>query len=244
MRYANDFVVLVHGTRSEAETLKAEIAELLASRLKMPLSDEKTHITHITRITHIDDRFVFLGFHIQRKPFGDGRRVVLTIPPKPTLASVMHRVKKLTGRSTRSLSLEEVLRSVNPVLRGWTALFPLRRIEENILLPWLVCVVETDPLDSLQAPHLTWKQLRSRYYGADRITEGGIVLYNQAKMRVQRYTFRRTSINVLIHGSEPEPVLVLAHLLCSMTLRGLYSSAERPPCCKRGMMRSCGFSLY
>lgn len=109
--------MLVHGTRSEAEALKAEIGELLARKLKMTLSDEKTHITHI------DDGFVFLGFHIQRRPFGDGRRVVLTIPSKPALASVMHKIKKLTGRSTTSLSLEEVLRTVNPDLRGWAAYF-------------------------------------------------------------------------------------------------------------------------
>ncbi|WP_328828866.1 hypothetical protein OHT77_14840 [Streptomyces sp. NBC_00252] len=109
--------MLAHGTKSEAETLKAEIGELLARRLKMTLSVEKTHITHI------DDGFVFLGFHIQRRPWYDGRRVVLTIPSKPALASVMHKIKKLTGRSTTSLSLEQVLRSVNPVLRGWTAYF-------------------------------------------------------------------------------------------------------------------------
>ena len=42
MRYADDFVVLVHGTRAEAEALKAEIARLLADKLKMTLSAEKT----------------------------------------------------------------------------------------------------------------------------------------------------------------------------------------------------------
>lgn len=94
VRYADDFVVLVHGTKSEAETLKTEVGELLARKLKMTLSVEKTHITHI------DDGFVFLGFHIQRRPFGDGRRAVLTIPSKAVLVSVMHKIKKLTGRST------------------------------------------------------------------------------------------------------------------------------------------------
>ncbi|WP_258528180.1 reverse transcriptase domain-containing protein, partial [Streptomyces sp. NBRC 110611] len=87
VRYADDFVVLVHGTKSEAEALKAEIGELLARKLKMTLSDEKTHITHI------DDGFVFLGFHIQRRTWGD-RRVVLTIPSKQALASVMHKIKQ------------------------------------------------------------------------------------------------------------------------------------------------------
>ncbi|MPY72589.1 MAG: group II intron reverse transcriptase/maturase, partial [Alphaproteobacteria bacterium] len=61
VRFADDFVVLVHGTKSDAEAIKTEIGQLLASRLKMTLSAEKTHITHI------DDSFVFLGFRIQRK---------------------------------------------------------------------------------------------------------------------------------------------------------------------------------
>jgi RNA-directed DNA polymerase len=199
VRYADDFVVLVHGTKSEAETLKAEIGELLARRLKMTLSVEKTHVTHI------DDGFVFLGFHIQRRPWCDGRRVVLTIPSKQALASVMHKIKKLTGRSTTSLSLEQVLRSVNPVLRGWAAYFRYGVSKRTFsylgwyawwrLLLWI----------RYKHPRLTWKQLRRRYYGADRITEGGIVLYNPAKMRVQRYTFRGAQISTPYNIDEVDP---------------------------------------
>ncbi len=39
-------------------------------------------------------------------------------------------------------------------------------------------------------PRLTWKQARRRYYGADRISEDGLTLYNPAKMTVQRYRYR------------------------------------------------------
>jgi hypothetical protein len=39
--------VLVHGTKSDAETIRAQIGELLARQLKMTLSEDKTHITHI-----------------------------------------------------------------------------------------------------------------------------------------------------------------------------------------------------
>jgi RNA-directed DNA polymerase len=42
---------------------------------------------------------------------------------------------------------------------------------------------------------LTWKQLRRRYCGADRITEDGLVLYSPAKMRVERYRFRGAQIS-------------------------------------------------
>ena len=42
IRYADDFIVLVHGERDDAEAIKAEIGEIVADRLKMTLSDEKT----------------------------------------------------------------------------------------------------------------------------------------------------------------------------------------------------------
>ncbi|MEU9763500.1 group II intron reverse transcriptase/maturase [Streptomyces sp. NPDC047987] len=199
VRYADDFVVLVHGTRSDAEALKSQIGELLASRLKMTLSVEKTHITHI------DDGFVFLGFHIQSKTRGDGRRVVLTIPAKQALASVMHKIKKLTGQGTTSLSLAEVLRKVNPVLRGWAAYFRYGASKKTFsylgwyawwrLLLWI----------RRKHPHLTWKQLRRRYYGADRIAEDRIALYNPAKMRVERYRYRGAQISTPWNMDEVDP---------------------------------------
>lgn len=155
----------------------------------MTLSAEKTHITHI------DDGFVFLGFHIQAKNRGDGRRVVLTIPSKQALAAVMRKIKQLTARGTTSLSLAEVLRTVNPVLRGWAAYFRYGASKKTFsylgwyawwrMLHWI----------RRKHPRLTWKQIRRRYYGADRITEGDTALYNPAKTRVERYRFRGAQIS-------------------------------------------------
>ncbi len=196
VRYADDFVVLVHGTKSEAEALKMEIGQVLASKLKMTLSVEKTHI---------NDGFVFLGFHIQAKTRGDGRRVVLTIPAKQALASVMHKIKKLTARGTTSLSLAEILRTVNPVLRGWAAYFRYGASKRTFsyvgwyawwrVLLWI----------RRKRPHLTWKQLRRLYYGADRIGAEGLVLYNPAKMRVERYRFRGAQISTPYNVDEVNP---------------------------------------
>ncbi|MFI7664865.1 hypothetical protein [Nocardia sp. NPDC049526] len=94
IRYADNFIVLVHGTEFEAEDLESQISLLLAERLKMTLSDE----------THINDGFMFLGFRIQAKTRAGGRREVLTVPPKNALGSVMHKIKTLTKRGTISLS--------------------------------------------------------------------------------------------------------------------------------------------
>jgi RNA-directed DNA polymerase len=199
LRYADDFIVLVHGERSDAEALRAEIGKLLADKLKMTLSAEKT------LVTHIDDGFDFLGFHVQRKPRGDGRLVVLTYPSKQALAAVMAKVKQATGRGTTSMRLEEVLRMVNPVLKGWAAYFRYGVSKKTFaylgywawwrMLGWI----------RRKHPHLTWKQLRRRYFGADRIGEGGIVLYNPAKLRVERYRFRGAQISTPYNADEVDP---------------------------------------
>jgi RNA-directed DNA polymerase len=199
LRYADDFIVLVHGERADADALRAEIGRLLAEELKMTLSADKT------LVTHIDDGFDFLGFHIQRKPRGDGRLVVLTYPSKQALAAVMAKLKQATGRGTTSLRLAEVLRMVNPVLRGWAAYFRYGVSKKTFaylgywawwrMLAWI----------RRKHPHLTWKQLRRRYYGADRIGEDGLVLYNPAKLRVQRYRFRGAQISTPYNTDQVDP---------------------------------------
>ena len=60
VRYADDFVVLVAGTRAHAEALRAEVAAVLAP-MGLRLSEAKT------RIAHIDEGFDFLGFRIVRQ---------------------------------------------------------------------------------------------------------------------------------------------------------------------------------
>lgn len=77
VRYADDFVVLVSGTQTHAETLRSEAATTL-SPIGLRLSAEKT------RICHIDEGFDFLGFRIQRqrKPGTNNKRVIYTYPAK------------------------------------------------------------------------------------------------------------------------------------------------------------------
>jgi len=47
-RYADDFVVLVHGTRGDVETLREQIADVLAP-LGLRLSPAKTRIVRVPR---------------------------------------------------------------------------------------------------------------------------------------------------------------------------------------------------
>jgi len=54
VRYADDFLVMVHGTRDDADALWAEVTAVLAP-MGLRLSEEKT------RVCHIDEGFDFLG---------------------------------------------------------------------------------------------------------------------------------------------------------------------------------------
>ena len=62
IRYADDFLVMVAGTRAQAEAIKKQTTEFMAEQMRLTLSPEKT------AITHVDDRFDFLGWHVKRVP--------------------------------------------------------------------------------------------------------------------------------------------------------------------------------
>ncbi len=110
VRYADDFVVMVGGTRKDAQALWDEVSTVLAP-IGLRLSEEKT------RVCHIDEGFDFLGFRIQRRAWRGraGKRAVYTYPSKKALASVMDRVRRATRRK-RHRTLAELLRQINRIL--------------------------------------------------------------------------------------------------------------------------------
>ncbi len=74
-RYADDFVLIVKGTKAQAEAIREEYRGVLEDSLKLWLNMDKT------RITHVNDGFIFLGHRIihKRSRYGE-MRVVSTIP--------------------------------------------------------------------------------------------------------------------------------------------------------------------
>lgn len=117
IRYADDFVVMVNGTREQADMMKEELAQFIAQDLKMELSAEKTLVTHVKA------GFDFLGYAFKMstraKDGGDG---LYCYPGKKAVKEYMRKVKALTPRN-RYLSEAEVLFRVNQVVRGWANYF-------------------------------------------------------------------------------------------------------------------------
>ena len=112
VRYADDFVVLVSGTKTDAHAEKNALAEYLYRTTGLELSSEKTKVTCMT------DGFEFLGFRFGMhwdKRYGYGPRVQI---PKVKAKDLRRNVKQRTGRNTSS-SLGNKLKEINPILRGW-----------------------------------------------------------------------------------------------------------------------------
>ncbi|MBT2457116.1 group II intron reverse transcriptase/maturase [Streptomyces sp. ISL-86] len=117
VRYADDWCLMVHGTKADAEALREQIAGVL-STMGLRLSPEKT------LITHIEQGLDFLGWHIQRhrKP-GTNRHYVYTYPAKKALRAIMAKVKTLCREVGTNQPLDALLTRLNPALRGWCAYF-------------------------------------------------------------------------------------------------------------------------
>jgi group II intron reverse transcriptase/maturase len=114
VRYADDFVVLVSGTKEEAETEKARLATFIKQELSMELSMGKT------MITQAKDGFEFLGYRVvKERSLSTGRLVGKLRIPKGKLQILRNRIKRLTGRNTTGQSLTELLNTLNPLIVGW-----------------------------------------------------------------------------------------------------------------------------
>jgi RNA-directed DNA polymerase len=117
VRFADDWCLMVHGTKADAETLREEIAGVL-STMGLRLSQEKT------LITHIDEGLDFLGWRIQRhRKQGTSRHYVYTYPARKSVKAVTRKVKTLCRRMDTSQPLDALLRQLNPALKGWCAYF-------------------------------------------------------------------------------------------------------------------------
>lgn len=112
VRYADDFVVVTNDTIEGARAVKAEIKAFLETELRLTLSEEKT------TITHVNDGFDFLGYHIRRvRP--EGRWVVHLRPTRKSTERIKERIKALTSRRFVFVDELTVMTRLNALVRGW-----------------------------------------------------------------------------------------------------------------------------
>ncbi len=188
IRYADDFVVLVRGTRADTEALWDEVAAVLQP-VGLRLSVEKT------RVTHIDEGFDFLGWHIQRRRIKGhaGKTAIYTYPSKKSLASITAKVRTLTRRASHR-TLADLLRRLNPVLRGWCNYFQhgvVKRVFSYLdhfafwrIVGWL----------RKRHPKLNKRTLVRRFLPGWEIRAEGIEFFRAWQVPVTRYRYRGNRI--------------------------------------------------
>ena len=205
IRYADDFVVLVHGNERHAEQTRAEVAHVLAP-MGLALSEPKT------RVVHIDCGFDFLGWRIQRRiKAGTTRKVTYTYPSKKSLHSIIDKIRFITRRSAPYRSLEALLKHLNLVVRGWCMQFRHGVSARTFAYVGHYAWWAVTKWLRRRHPRLGWRKIRRRFLTgpAGYPAENGVVLYNPQTIAIERYRWRGYTI--------PTPWSVLAEQLSTAT---------------------------
>lgn len=187
IRFADDFVVAVNGRREQAETIMSELPVILAP-VGLTLSAAKTHLTHI------DDGFRFLGFRIQRRSRQGKQPCVYTFVSNEALTAVKRKVKALTKAGTRNLALHQILRAVNPILRGWAAYFRYAAAKRTLSYLGHYAWWRVARWLRKKHPKSTWHWTWRRYGLKGQPQDAGVALHNPATTAVRRYRFRGAQI--------------------------------------------------
>jgi len=128
IRYADDFVIF-HS--KESNLLEAaEIAKEHLHDMGLELKPSKTKVTHTLSPYHGEVGFNFLGFTVRQYPVGKNRtgkntngkklgfKTIIT-PSQEAINRHIQEVKKHV-RARRSLSQEDLIRSISPLTKGWS----------------------------------------------------------------------------------------------------------------------------
>lgn len=113
IRYADDWLLLTNGGKAEAYRLRDEFQQFLQQKLKLELSIEKS------LITHVNDGFNFLGFHIRRHTSANDRPKMIVTPSQKSRQRLKQKIKVMTARKSYKDSPLLKVRAINTVLRGW-----------------------------------------------------------------------------------------------------------------------------
>lgn len=181
-------VVMVAGTRDDAEALRGEVSDVLAP-MGLRLSEPKT------RVCHIDEGFDFLGWRIQRRRRrgSNGKRAVYTYPSKKSLTSIKDKVRRLTRRPEHR-TLADLLRRLNPVLRGWCNYF--RHGVSKRTFSYLDHFAWRRVYSWLRKRHkgLNTRTLVRRHLPDWEVADDGIELFRPHAVAIERYRYRGNTI--------------------------------------------------
>jgi len=188
-RYADDFVILVNGTREDTEALREDVAAVLAP-LGLRLSPAKTQVVHMS------DGFGFLGFRIRwKRKRGSDKWYVYTFIDDRPVRSLKAKIRALTHRTSQQ-DLAYVLTRLGQIMRGWANYF------RYAVAKWTFSKLDAFTwwrlVRMLRARHgWNWGQLRRHLAAADgrwRIAADGVGYFRLQGVTVSRYAYRGNKI--------------------------------------------------
>jgi len=189
VRFADDFVILVHGTREHAEALREDVAAVLAP-LGLRLSEAKTQVVHMA------DGFNFLGFRIRwKRKRGTNKWYVYTFIADQPLRSLKAKIRALTHK-TSQWSLASILTRLGQLMRGWANYFRYAVAKHTFS--------KLDTFTFWRLAHLlrarhgwNWGQLRRHLTSATgrwQIEADGVAFFRIGKVAITRYSYRGNKI--------------------------------------------------
>jgi group II intron reverse transcriptase/maturase len=135
IRYADDFVIVCR-TRRDAEGALQVVQHIMA-RLKLTLHPTKTRVVDMGR-----EGFDFLGFHFHKLKSKKTHKLLPYMwPSQKAMKAVRVKIRQITTRKRLSNPLDEVVKYLNKVIRGWRNYF---RIGNSTEKPdWLTNLIWT-----------------------------------------------------------------------------------------------------
>lgn len=206
VRYADDFLVLMHGTRADVEALREDVAGVLQP-LGLRLSVAKTQVVHMS------DGFDFLGFHIRwKRKRGTNKWHVYTFIADRPIRSLKAKIRALTRRTSQQ-NPGAVLIRLNQIMRGWANYFKHAACKRT--LNGLSHFVWWRVVRWLRVLHRwRWKDVHRRFTTPDGrwkpIAADGVELFNPVSVPVTRYRYRGNTI--------PNPWILHSHATTTGTV--------------------------
>src|SRR5690606_2612402 len=122
VRYADDLLIFT-GSKASAERVYASITKYIGGRMRLKVNEEKSGIKKLHEVN-------FLGHSL-----GGGGKLRLS---KSSERRLKDKLKGLTSRK-RGISLEQMIKEVNTVLRGWLSYFKRSEMKSKmkVINQWL-----------------------------------------------------------------------------------------------------------
>lgn len=116
-RYCDDFVIVCRTKRDAQQALQT--VQQIMSHLKLTLHSTKTRIVDMGQ-----EGFDFLGFHFHKLKSKKTNKLLPYIwPSQKAMKAVREKIRQITTRKRLSNPIQEVIRFLNMVIRGWRNYF-------------------------------------------------------------------------------------------------------------------------